>query len=139
MRQSRSWRSRSRCRERRRPGTASRRGSRHERTPTVAATALPSLAKSAAGGARRLHTARALLDDPALLAGTHMAALSLLAGNDHPATLAVIRERASWQGRFGAVITLAAPLRGCNAGPLMNWAWLATGSHCLAKCRACRI
>jgi hypothetical protein len=43
------------------------------------------------------------------------------------ATLAVLRDRAGWQGRFGAVITLAAPVRGCNAGPLMNWAWLATG------------
>jgi hypothetical protein len=43
------------------------------------------------------------------------------------ATLAVLRDRAGWQGRFAAVITLAAPVRGCNAGPLMNWAWLATG------------
>ena len=43
------------------------------------------------------------------------------------ATLAVVRDRAGWQGRFGAVITLAAPVRGCNAGSLMNWAWLATG------------
>lgn len=43
------------------------------------------------------------------------------------ATLAAVRDRAGWQGRFGAVITLAAPVRGCSAGPLMNWAWLATG------------
>jgi hypothetical protein len=43
------------------------------------------------------------------------------------ATLAVVRDRGGWQGRFRAVITLAAPVRGCNAGPLMNWAWLATG------------
>lgn len=43
------------------------------------------------------------------------------------ATLAVLRDRAGWQGHFAGVITVAAPVRGCNAGPLMNWAWLATG------------
>jgi hypothetical protein len=42
------------------------------------------------------------------------------------ATLAVVRDRAGWQGRIAAVVTIAAPVRGCNAGPLMNWAWLAT-------------
>ena len=41
-------------------------------------------------------------------------------------TLALARDRAGWAGRLGGVITLAAPVRGCNAGPLMNWAWLVT-------------
>jgi hypothetical protein len=43
------------------------------------------------------------------------------------ATLAIARDRAGWQGRLTAIVTLAAPVRGCNAGPLINWAWLATG------------
>jgi hypothetical protein len=42
------------------------------------------------------------------------------------ATMAVVRHRASWRGRLGSVVTFAAPLRGCNAGPFMNWAWLVT-------------
>lgn len=42
------------------------------------------------------------------------------------ATIAVAADRAGWQGRLAGVITLAAPLRGCNAGPLINWAWLVT-------------
>lgn len=42
------------------------------------------------------------------------------------ATLAVVRDRAGWQGRFASVVTLASPVRGCNAGTLMQWAWLAT-------------
>ncbi|MGI9147138.1 MAG: hypothetical protein ACR2IK_11390 [Chloroflexota bacterium] len=42
------------------------------------------------------------------------------------ATLAVARDRQGWRGRLGAVVTLAAPLRGCSAGALMNWAWLVT-------------
>jgi len=40
------------------------------------------------------------------------------------ATMAVVRDRANWRGRLGAVVTFAAPLRGCNAGPFMSWAWL---------------
>lgn len=42
------------------------------------------------------------------------------------ATLAVARDRAGWRGRLRAVIPLASPVRGCNAGPLMQWAWLVT-------------
>ncbi len=43
-------------------------------------------------------------------------------------TLAVARDRQSWRDRLGAVVTLAAPLRGCSVGgALMNWAWLVTG------------
>ena len=42
------------------------------------------------------------------------------------ATLAVARDRQAWHGRLGAVITLAAPLRGCSVGSLLNWAWLVT-------------
>lgn len=38
-------------------------------------------------------------------------------------TMALARDRAGWQGRLAAV-TIAAPLRGCNAGPLLRWAWL---------------
>jgi hypothetical protein len=42
------------------------------------------------------------------------------------ATLAVARDRATWQGRLAAVVTLASPLRGCSVGALVNWAWLIT-------------
>jgi hypothetical protein len=42
------------------------------------------------------------------------------------ATLAVARDRDGWRGRLGAVITLAAPLRGCSVGALLAWAWLVT-------------
>ncbi len=42
------------------------------------------------------------------------------------ATLALARDRQAWRGRLGAVITFAAPVRGCSAGGLMNWAWLVT-------------
>jgi len=42
------------------------------------------------------------------------------------ATLAVARDRQGWAGRLGAVVTLAAPVRGTSAGELMNWAWLVT-------------
>jgi hypothetical protein len=43
------------------------------------------------------------------------------------ATLAVARDRQAWHGRLGAVVTLAAPLRGCSVGALLNWAWLVMG------------
>ena len=43
------------------------------------------------------------------------------------ATLAVARDREAWRGRLGAVITLAAPVRGSSVGALVNWAWLVTG------------
>ena len=43
------------------------------------------------------------------------------------ATLAVARDREAWHGRLGAVVTLAAPLRGSSVGALVNWAWLVTG------------
>ncbi len=43
------------------------------------------------------------------------------------ATLAVARDRDGWHGRLGAVVTLAAPLRGSSVGALVNWAWLVTG------------
>jgi hypothetical protein len=42
------------------------------------------------------------------------------------ATLAVARDRVGWRDRLAAVVTFAAPLRGCNAGPFMSWAWLTT-------------
>ncbi len=41
-------------------------------------------------------------------------------------TLAVARDREGWRGRIAAVVTLASPVRGCNAGPLVQWAWVAT-------------
>jgi hypothetical protein len=43
------------------------------------------------------------------------------------ATLALARDRHAWQGRLGAVVTLAAPLHGSSVGALVNWAWLVTG------------
>ena len=43
------------------------------------------------------------------------------------ATLAVARDQDAWRGRLGAVVTLAAPLRGSSVGTLVNWAWLVTG------------
>jgi hypothetical protein len=42
------------------------------------------------------------------------------------ATLAVARDRQTWQDRVGAVVTFAAPMRGCSVGALINWAWLIT-------------
>lgn len=42
------------------------------------------------------------------------------------ATLAVARDRAGWHDRIAAVVTLASPLRGTNAGAFVNWAWLVT-------------
>jgi hypothetical protein len=42
------------------------------------------------------------------------------------ATLAVARDRQAWHDRLGAVVTLAAPLRGCSVGALINFAWLVT-------------
>jgi hypothetical protein len=42
------------------------------------------------------------------------------------ATLAVARDRQTWHDRLGAVVTFAAPLRGCSVGALMNFAWLIT-------------
>jgi hypothetical protein len=41
-------------------------------------------------------------------------------------TLALVRDRPGWHNRLSSIITLAAPVRGCNAGPLINWAWLVT-------------
>jgi hypothetical protein len=43
------------------------------------------------------------------------------------ATLAVARDRQTWRGRLGPLITLAAPVRGSSVGGLVNWAWLVTG------------
>lgn len=42
------------------------------------------------------------------------------------ATLAVARDRAGWRGRIAALVTIAAPVLGCNAGPFIHWAWIAT-------------
>jgi hypothetical protein len=42
------------------------------------------------------------------------------------ATLAIARDREAWHQRLGAVVTIAAPLRGCSVGGLLNWAWLVT-------------
>jgi hypothetical protein len=41
-------------------------------------------------------------------------------------TLAVARDRVGWKDRVGAVVTFAAPLRGCSVGALIHWAWLIT-------------
>jgi hypothetical protein len=66
----------------------------------------------------------ALPDDCRLwLIGYSLGGVAALDG----ATLAAVRDRAGWQGRLCGVITVAAPVRGCSVGPLMNWAWLATG------------
>ncbi|MBV9543687.1 MAG: hypothetical protein JOY61_04860, partial [Chloroflexi bacterium] len=43
------------------------------------------------------------------------------------ATLALVRDRQRWTGRLGGVIALSAPVKGSNAGSLVNWAWLVTG------------
>ena len=40
-------------------------------------------------------------------------------------TMVLARDRVGWQGRL-AVVTIAAPVRGCNLGPLLKWAWLVT-------------
>jgi hypothetical protein len=42
------------------------------------------------------------------------------------ATLAIARDRDAWREHLGALVTLAAPLRGCSVGALINWAWLIT-------------
>lgn len=42
------------------------------------------------------------------------------------ATLAIARDRQTWQNRIGAVVTFAAPVRGCSVGALIHWAWLIT-------------
>jgi hypothetical protein len=42
------------------------------------------------------------------------------------ATLAIARDREAWREHLGALVTLAAPLRGCSIGALINWAWLIT-------------
>jgi hypothetical protein len=42
------------------------------------------------------------------------------------ATLAVARDRDGWRDRLGAVVALAAPVRGCSVGALIQWAWLVT-------------
>jgi hypothetical protein len=42
------------------------------------------------------------------------------------ATLAVARDREAWHDRLSAVLTMAAPVRGCSVGALVNWAWLIT-------------
>ena len=66
----------------------------------------------------------ALPDDARLwLLGYSLGGVAALDG----ATLATLRDRAGWQGRLGGVVTIASPVRGCSVGPLMNWAWLATG------------
>jgi len=57
-----------------------------------------------------------------LLVGYSLGGVAALDG----ATLAIVRDRVGWQGRIAGVVTLAAPVRGCNAGALMHWAWLAT-------------
>jgi pimeloyl-ACP methyl ester carboxylesterase len=42
------------------------------------------------------------------------------------ATLAAARDRRGWRERIAAVVTIASPVRGCNAGPFIQWAWIAT-------------
>jgi hypothetical protein len=56
------------------------------------------------------------------LVGYSMGGVALLDG----ATLAVARDRQAWHDRLASVITLAAPVRGCSVGALVNWAWLVT-------------
>ncbi len=43
--------------------------------------------------------------------------------------MTLARDRQGWQGRLGGVVTLVSPLRGCNAGPFMQWAWVATNDR----------
>jgi HEAT repeat protein len=84
--------------------------SRQLLTTAVATTALPALAESQAGDERRLRAGAALLGDGALPAGTHMLALALLVGNQHPSALTII-ERAihndSVEIRQAAIAALA--------------------------------
>jgi HEAT repeat protein len=61
---------------------------------TAARAGLAALAQSAAGELRQLRTTAALLDDPAQVTATRLAALELLARSSQPAALTVI-ERAS--------------------------------------------
>ncbi len=56
------------------------------------------------------------------LLGYSLGGVSLLDG----LAMALVRDREGWRGRVGAVVTLASPLRGCNAGPFIQWAWVAT-------------
>lgn len=82
------------------------------------------LAELAEAYAGTLEWYRDVLPDDARLCllGYSLGGVAALDG----ATLALARDRAGWQGRIPAVVALAAPVRGCNAGPLLAWAWLVT-------------
>lgn len=56
------------------------------------------------------------------LVGYSLGGVAVLDG----ATMVVARDPDGWKGRLAAVVTLASPVRGCNVGPLLNWAWLVT-------------
>ena len=69
----------------------------------------------------RLPAVDALGPQPVALVGHSLGGVAALDG----ATLAIVRDRVGWERRLVGVVALAAPVRGCNAGTLMHWAWLA--------------
>jgi hypothetical protein len=76
----------------------------------------------AAAGSLEWYRERLPGDARLLLVGYSLGGVAALDG----ATLAIVRDRTGWHGRIAGVVTLAAPVRGCNVGPLIHWAWLAT-------------
>jgi hypothetical protein len=91
-------------------------------SPPDTRKSLIELAEAVAGNLEWLRD-RLPADTRLFLLGYSLGGVAALDG----ATLAIARDRAGWQHRIAGLVTLAAPVRGCNAGPLMNWAWLATG------------
>ncbi len=77
----------------------------------------------AVAGCLEWYRERLPADARLLLVGYSLGGVAALDGT----TLALARDRAGWDGRLVGVVTLAAPVRGCNVGSLMSWAWLATG------------
>jgi len=76
----------------------------------------------AAAGSLEWYRDRLPADTRLLAVGYSLGGVAALDG----ATLALVRDRHGWHDRLAGVVTLAAPVRGCNAGPLIHWAWLAT-------------
>jgi hypothetical protein len=76
----------------------------------------------AAAGCLEWYRDRLPQDSRLLAVGYSLGGVAALDG----ATLALVRDRPGWHSRLAGVVTLAAPVRGCNAGPLIHWAWLAT-------------
>jgi hypothetical protein len=91
-------------------------------SPVDTRRSLIELAEAVAGNLEWLRD-RLPSDTRLFLLGYSLGGVAALDG----ATLAIARDRAGWQRRIAGLVTFAAPVRGCNAGPLMNWAWLATG------------